>query len=44
MKLTIVSLVVYLPTNLTLNDMQMSEYDITNEIDEPVVIYIGKGI
>ena len=34
MKLLIVYLVVYLPTNLTLNDMQISEYDFTNEIGE----------
>ena len=34
MKLLIVYLVVYLPTNLTLNDMQISEYDITNVIGE----------
>ena len=26
--------IVYLPTNLALNDMQISEYDIANEIGE----------
>ena len=34
MKLSFVYLVIYLPTNMTLNDMQISEYDITNEIGE----------
>ena len=34
MKMLIVNLVVYCPTNLTLNDIQISEYDITNEIGE----------
>ena len=34
MKLLIVYLVFYLPTNLTLNDVQISEYDITSEIGE----------
>ena len=32
MKLSIVYLIVYLPTNLTFNDKLISEYDITNEI------------
>ena len=36
MILLIIYLVVYLPTNLTLNDMLISEYDITNEIGELV--------
>ena len=42
MKLSIVNLVVYLPTNLTLNDMRISEYDITNEIGE--LSYTGQRV
>ena len=40
MKFSIVYLVVYLPTNLTLNGMQISEYDITEKVGE--LSYTGK--
>ena len=40
MELSIVYLVVNLPTNLTLYDMQISEYDITIEIYNSPILKI----
>ena len=40
-KLLIVYYVAYLPTNLKLNEMQISEYDITNEMCMLQKLFVG---